>query len=130
MPKRAETLDKKLLYLFYVYGKALSKKRVHELVYLLQEKYGVKLGFKFYGNPPLSMDLDERLSSLVEKGYLKVLYVVGENYLTLYKPYYKLTEKGEKIAEKKDFAKTDMKKINQLVEDVKQKKVSGIVSKT
>lgn len=128
MPKRAETLDKKLLYLFYVYGKALSKKRVHELVYILKEKYGVKLPFKFYGNPPLSMDLDEKLSSLVERGYLKVLYVVGENYLTLYKPYYKLTERGEKIAEKKDFSKTDMKKIEQLVEDVKQNKISGIVS--
>lgn len=124
MPKGTDSSEKKILYLLYVYGKALSKRKVHELVYLLQEKYGVNMGYRFYGNPPISKDLDDKLEQLVEKGYLRVLYVVGENYLTLYKPYYKLTKKGEKIASKKDIAKKDIEKIETLVSDFKQKRIS------
>ncbi|GEM_PF-1389374 len=127
--KRARRRRKKegsrevILRLLAIYGKAVSKRRLHELVYLLENKYGVKLGFKFYGRPPISKELDDLVSTLVEEGLVETLYVVGENYLTLYKPYYKLSEKGrEAVAE---LSAELEEKLSKLVEEVKSAKVSA-----
>ncbi len=118
-----------VLALLKIYGRAVSRRRLHELVYLLENKYGVDLGVKFYGNPPLSKELDETVDKLVEEGLVKTLYVVGENYLTLYKPYYKLSEKGLEAASKK-LDKSLEEKLVKLVEEVKSSKVSAVVSES
>ncbi len=115
MSSRLDTVDKKLLYLFHLYGRAISRRKAHQLVYELQAKYGVQLGFRFTGSPPFSRELDERLESLVSRGYLKKLYLVGGGYTVLYKPFYAITERGTKAVEKRDFAKTDQEAIEKLV---------------
>ncbi|MGC9107100.1 MAG: hypothetical protein ACP5IE_02780, partial [Infirmifilum sp.] len=61
MPIKLDQAEKRLLYLFYVYGKAVSRKRIHELVHKLQTEHGVALGFTFAGQVPFSKQLDEKL---------------------------------------------------------------------
>ncbi len=115
-----------VLRILHIYGRAVSRRRLHELIYLLENKYGVDLGLKFYGNPPFSKELDEVVSRLVEEELVRVLYVVGENYLTLYKPYYKLTEKGVEAAKELDKGLEEI--LAKLVEEVKSSKVSATVT--
>ncbi len=131
MPLKLDQAEKRLLYLLYSYGKAVSRKRIHELVFKLQEEYGVQLGFKFSGQPPISRELDEKLQALVDKGLVKVIYSVGGSYLSLYKPYYKLTERGARLAEREEFSKTDKENIDRMVSDIRgaqKTKVSGVAS--
>ena len=125
LSSRLDTLDRKLLYLFYLYGRALSRRKVHQLIYDLQSRYGVNLGFRFTGSPPFSQELDEKLESLVSRGYLKKLYLVGGSYTTLYKPFYAITERGAKVVEKRDFSKADQEAIEKLVEEYKRGSVKG-----
>lgn len=120
MSSRLDAVDKKLLYLLHAYGRAVSKRRIHQLVYELQTKYGVNLGFSFLGPPPYSHELEERLESLVSKGLLKKFYVVGSSYTTLYKPFYAVTDKGAKAVEKKDFAKSDQEAIERLIAEYRK----------
>ncbi len=115
-----------LLRLLQIYGRAVSRRRLHELVYLLENKYGFDLGLKFYGNPPFSKELDDLVARLIEEDLIRVLYVVGENYLTLYKPYYKLSGKG--LEEVKELDKGLEEVLVKLVEDVKNSRVSATVS--
>ncbi|QOJ79548.1 hypothetical protein IG193_03565 [Infirmifilum lucidum] len=119
MPLKLDQAEKRLLYLLYSYGKAVSRKRIHELVFKLQEEYGVQLGFKFSGHPPISKELDEKLQDLVNKGLVKVMYSVGGSYLSLYKPYYKLTERGVRLAKRGEFSKTDKESIDRMVSDIR-----------
>ncbi len=128
MSSRLEAVDKKLLFLIYTYGKVLSKRKLHQLVYDLQERYRVSLGFSFAGQPPFSQDLDSRLESLVEKGFLKKVYVIGSRFTILYKPYYAITEKGVKAIEKRDFSKSDQEAIERLVREYKAAKEAGAPS--
>lgn len=121
LSSRLDAVDKKLLYLFHVYGKAISKRRVHHLVYELQASYGVDLGFKFLGSPPFSQELEERLESLVSRGLLKKLYVVGGSFTALYKPFFSITEKGAKAIERKDFSRNVQEAIEKLVATYKRK---------
>ncbi|MEM4790367.1 MAG: hypothetical protein QXQ60_00050 [Thermofilum sp.] len=120
LSSRLDAVDKKLLYLLYAYGRAVSKRRIHQLVYELQTKHGVNLGFKFLGSPPYSQDLEERLESLVSKGFLKKLYIVGSAYTTLYKPFYAVADKGVKAIEKRDFSKGDQEAIEKLVAEYRR----------
>jgi uncharacterized protein YwgA len=122
LSSRLEAVDKKLLFLIHTYGKALSKRKLHQLVYDLQERYRVNLGFRFAGQPPFSQDLEDRLEALVEKGFLKKVYVVGSRFTILYKPYYAITEKGVKAIEKRDFSKSDQEAIERLVQEYKAAK--------
>jgi len=128
LSSRLEAVDKKLLFLIYTYGKVLSKRKLHQLVYDLQERYRVNLGFSFAGQPPFSQDLDSGLESLVEKGFLKKVYVIGSRFTILYKPYYAITEKGVKAIEKRDFSKSDQEAIERLVREYKAAKEAGAPS--
>jgi len=128
LSSRLDAVDKKLLFLMSAYGKALSKRKIHQLVYDLQERYRVNLGFRFAGQPPYSQDLEARLENLVEKGFIKKVYVVGSSFTTLYKPYYALTEKGQKAIEKKDFSKSDQEAIERLAQEYKAEKGSRSLS--
>lgn len=125
MPIKLDQAEKRLLYLFYVYGKAVSRKRIHELVYKLQTEHGVALGFTFAGQVPFSKQLDEKLEELVKKGYLKLIYSTGGSYLSLYRPYYKLSERGAKVAAKSDFSKTDKETIEKMVNSLRGAKETG-----
>ncbi|MEZ0345994.1 MAG: hypothetical protein ABWK01_05545 [Infirmifilum sp.] len=125
MPVKLDQTEKKLLYFFYTYGKAVSRRRIHELIYKLQNEYGVKLGFTFVGQVPYSKNLDEKLEHLVQKGFLKIIYSTGGNYLNLYKPYYKLTERGARIASKSDFSQTDKEAIDKMVSSLQVQKQQG-----
>lgn len=121
LSSRLDAVDKKLLYLLYVYGRAISKRRAHQLVYELQARYGINLGFKFSASPPFSHELEERLESLVSRGFLKKLYVIGGGFMTLYKPFYAITDKGTKAIEKRDFSKSDQEAIEKLVAGIREK---------
>ena len=125
MPIKLDQSEKRLLYLFYAYGKAISRRKVHELVYILQNEHGLDLGFTFAGQPPFSKSLDEMLKRLVQRGLLKLVYTTGANYLNLYKPYYKLTDKGARIASRSDFAKADKETIEKMVSSIKGAKNAG-----
>jgi len=119
LPVKLDQADKRLLYLLYSYGKAVSRRRLHELVFRLQKDYGVDLGLEFSGQPLFSKELDEKLQSLADRGLLKVVYSVGGSYLNLYKPYYKLTERGARVIEKTEFSKTDKELIEKMVNEVR-----------
>ncbi len=118
MSKRLDATDKKILFLLYTYGKALSRRRIHSLAYEIQNR-GVKLGFNFHGSPPISKKLDEKLEKLAERGYLSKLYVAGPLFLNLYKVYYKVTEKGINVAKKGDIGRQDMERIKEIINNIK-----------
>ncbi|UNQ72850.1 hypothetical protein [Infirmifilum sp. NZ] len=130
MPVKLDQADKRLLYLLYSYGKAVSRRRLHELAFRLQKDYGVDLGFEFSGQPPFSKELDEKVQSLAERGLLKVVYSVGRSYLNLYKPYYKLTEKGARVIEKTEFSKTDKELIEKMVNEIRASRSSERLATT
>jgi len=52
------------------------------------------------------------------------VYSVGRSYLNLYKPYYKLTERGARVIEKTEFSKTDKEIIEKMVNEVRASRSS------
>ena len=119
MSSRAlEARQKKLLCLVGVYGRPISRKGIHRLVKTLQEEYGVELGYNFSQGLVFSRELDEDIASLTERGYLKVLYAAGGRYLSLYRPFYALTERGRSALTRKDFSKTDAEKIERAIGEI------------
>ncbi|HDJ97094.1 MAG TPA: hypothetical protein ENG54_01350 [Thermofilum sp.] len=120
MPTRLDAKDKRILILLNEYGKPVSRQKLHRMIYELQKEKNVKFNFTFYGSPPFSVKLQNKLEKMVERGYIRVLYLVGPGFLRLYTDYYAITEKGKQIAAKKDIDKKDIKKIEEYVNEMRQ----------
>ncbi len=125
MPTRLDAKDKRILILLNEYGKPVSRSKLHKMIFELQKEKKVKFNFTFYGAPPFSVQLQNKLEKMVERGYIRVLYLVGPGFLRLYTDYYAITEKGRQIASKKDIDKKDVKKIEEYVNEVKQSLASS-----
>ncbi|ABL78202.1 hypothetical protein [Thermofilum pendens] len=118
MSSKLDARERKLLYLLQVYGRPISRKALHRLVRIVQEKYGVDMGFSFSQDAAFSKELDAVLQKLAEEDYVKVLYAAGGRFLTLYKPLYALGKRGAAALSKKELAKTDAEKLEKAVAEV------------
>ena len=110
MNMKIDATDKRILYSIYLYGKPIQYRKLHKIIRELKE-IGVKFNINFPRNSIISSELDKRLKNLIERGYIRELYLVGSTYTSLYVNIFKLTEKSEKIVKKIDIDKRDIKKI-------------------
>ena len=111
MSSKIDATDKRIIYVLHVYGKSMSYKKLHRVIKELKDM-GVRFNIRYPEGSTISSDLEQRLRMLIEKGYIKELYIAGSTYTTLYMALYKLTEKGESVIEKIDIDKKDMQKID------------------
>jgi len=118
LPARIDSVDKRILILLDAIDEPISRKELYRMIKELQEK-GVKFGFKFIEKLPYSPQLEEKINKLVERGYLLRLYLTGESFLELYSDYLAITDKGRKIAKKRDVDKRDVKRILDYVAQLK-----------
>ncbi len=91
------TIDEKGNRMFIIDDKA----KVHLLMYLVQEKAGINLGYKFemiYG-APYSSEVEKDLENLAKKGLIRILPVPSRRSVELYPDAVMLTKEGAKVAE-------------------------------
>jgi len=117
MGVKLNATEKRIIYLIHLFEEPVPKDRIHKVVKLLIDR-GARFKLKFYDN--YSPDLDEELSKLARRGYLRELYMTGPGYLSLYIPYYKVGERGVRVVEKLDIDKKDMKLIESTVSRIKR----------
>jgi len=86
-----------LLVILKCYGRPMERLTLHRHLYRILERTGLKLDLKFYGKPPFSPQVEEKVEELINKGLLKRLYMVGPLYTELYREYVRLTEKGREV---------------------------------
>lgn len=88
-------IESLVLLLLKNYGEPLEWGRLHACLRKASEELGLNLSF--YGD--YSPELERKLERMVEKGLVKVLYVIGPHYMELYKRYLALTKDSEKHLE-------------------------------
>lgn len=86
-----------LLVILKCYGRPMERLSLHKYLYRILERTGLKLDLKFYGKPPFSPQVEEKVEELANEGLLKKLYMVGPLYTELYREYLRLTEKGREV---------------------------------
>jgi len=116
---KIDATDKRIIYVMYIYGKSIPYRKLHKVIKELKDK-GVKFNIAYPDNSFISSELDKRIKNLIEKGYIKELYIAGSTYTRLYVTLFKLTEKSEKVIKKIDIDKRDIKKIEEFFKDKKK----------
>ena len=97
---------------------------LHKLVYRMREK-GVKIELYFMKVDSegliFSHELSRRLERLAKLGYIKRFLIVSHSYEELYKPVYKISDKGLSILKRIGISQRDKKIIDEIVREIKTK---------
>ena len=114
---KIEATDKRILYIIHLYGRPMPRDELHRVVYELK-RMGVRIGVDFPEGITHSVKLQRRVDSLVSRGYIREIYVVGPSYLDLYVQCYELSDKGLKVVENLDIDKRDKTKIEEYMKSL------------